>query len=182
MPEPKTLRCLMMILLLSVGCLHSDRARETADRAEIIALSSQYAWGVDSLDRSLLARTFHAEATAHYLAVGENPMNLDVRLEGFPAIFAWLHANLSQRKGHAGLPMHFVSNALVDLRGDEATLRFYMHNRASSVGGAYYIEAERAAAGWRIKSLNLEEQTWDASAYENDANAQQYLSDAQSPD
>ena len=65
MPEPKTLRCLMMILLLSVGCLHSDRARETADRAEIIALSSQYAWGVDRLDRALLARTFHAEATAH---------------------------------------------------------------------------------------------------------------------
>jgi hypothetical protein len=170
------LRLLTILVLLCMGCAHHDRTQDAADRAEIIALASQYAWGVDSLDRALLARTFHAEASAHYLAVGPNPMNLDVQLEGIDAIFDWLYDNLQQRKGHAALPMHFVSNPLVELRGDTASLRFYMHNRAGSAGGAYYVETARYPEGWRFKTFKLEEQTWDASAYENDENAQKYMS------
>lgn len=150
-------------------------ARSTRDRVDVLALASQYAWGVDTLDRELLARTFAADATAEYVAVGPNPMDLDERLEGFDAIYGWLHENLAHRKGTAGLPMHFVSNALVSLDGDAAALRYYMHNRASSVGGVYYVEAIRTQAGWRIAQLRLEEQTWNAAAYANDPKAQRFL-------
>lgn len=180
----RTLRGILVLItvLLVAGCA-SHRggdavADRLADRLAVGALANQYAWGVDTLDRGLLGRTFAPDAKAHYVAVGPNPMNLDERLAGFDAIYGWLDANLSHRKATAGLPMHFVSNELVELRDDEASLRFYMHNRASSVGGVYYVEAARRAEGWRIVSLRLEEQTWNAAAYAGDEHAQQYFAPA----
>ncbi|GEM_PF-694108 len=174
-------RVVAPVLCVAVlGCATATDSRDTRDRLAIAALASQYAWGVDTLDRELLGRTFASDATAHYLAVGPNPMNLDERLDGFDAIYGWLHANLAHRTGTAGLPMHFVSNELVTLEGDTATLRFYMHNRASSVGGVYTLAIRRTPDGWRIGSLLLEEQTWDASAYADDDHAQQYFLPAES--
>lgn len=168
-----------LLCMIALGCASVADSRDTRDRLAIAALASQYAWGVDTLDPALLGRTFASDASAHYLAVGPNPMNLDERLDGFDAIYGWLYANLAHRTGTAGLPMHFVSNELVMLEGDTATLRFYMHNRASSVGGVYTVEARRTQGGWRIASLLLEEQTWDASAYAHDDHAQQYFSPAE---
>jgi len=168
-----------VLCVVALGCASLADSRDAGDRLAITALASQYAWGVDTLDRGLLGRTFASDATAHYLAVGPNPMSLDERLDGFDAIYGWLHANLAHRTGTAGLPMHFVSNELVMLEGHTATLRFYMHNRASSVGGVYTVEARRTQGGWRIASLLLEEQTWDASAYAHDDHAQQYFSPAE---
>jgi hypothetical protein len=170
-----------VLCVVALGCVSLADSRDTRDRLAIAELASQYAWGVDTLDRGLLGRTFASGATAHYLAVGPNPMNLDERLEGFDAIYGWLHANLAHRTGTEGVPMHFVSNELVMLEGDTATLRFYMHNRASSVGGVYTVEARRTPDGWRIGSLLLEEQTWDASAYGDDDHAQQFFSPAETP-
>lgn len=172
-----------LVLALSVSPSHADTnatggsgsVSELSDRLDVLLLGNRYAWGVDTLDRELLAATFAEDAVADYVAVGDNPLNLNEHLVGFPAIFDWLQANLGHRKGTEGLPMHFVTNQLVELRGEEADLRYYMHNRASSVGGVYYVEAIKTAAGWRIHRLRLEEQTWDATAYEADAHAQQYL-------
>ncbi len=164
-----------------VGCTSfrgEDQNRKLqllSDRIEVAALANQYAWGVDTLDRALLAQTFAKDASAHYLAVGSNPMNLDAQLSSFDEIFGWLDRHLGHRKPTESLPVHFVSNRIVTLDGDAATLRFYMHNRAMSVGGVYTVGAIRTRAGWRIGSLLLEEQTWDASAYEGDTHAQEFF-------
>ena len=179
-PRPSTLALSLGIALVSLqGCigphLSTTELRSVADRIDVEALSYRYAWGVDTLDRAMLSTVFEPEAIAHYVAVGDNPMNLDERLIGFDAIFDWLHANLAQRKGHEALPMHFITNPLVTLDGETAELRYYMHNRASSVGGVYYVDAVRGREGWRIRRLRLEEQTWNAEAYEHDENAQKYL-------
>lgn len=174
-------RVLLLAVILSGSQARAEAdgaaasASRLADRLDVISLASGYAWGVDTLDREMLAGVFAADAVADYVAVGPNPMNLDEHLEGFPAIFDWLHANLAHRKGTAGLPMHFVSNELAHVDGDAALLRYYMHNRASSVGGVYYVKAVRTPEGWRIRHLRLEEQTWDPGAYADDPHAQKYL-------
>ena len=96
---------------------------------------------------------------------------------GFDAIFAWLQKNLGTRVGWKGVPMHFVQNHLVELHGDTATMKFYMHNRAMSAGGIYTFQAIRTPEGWRIKRLTLQEQLWKPEAYSGDANAQKRLPD-----
>ena len=154
-------------------------ATEVSDRLDVMALSSRYAWGVDTLDRAYLAEVFTEDAVAEYVGVGKNALNLNERLVGFEAIFDWLHANLASRRGTDALPMHFVSNQLVDLDGDEARLTYYMRNRAASAGGVYYVKAVRTPKkGWQIEHLRLEEQTWKPEAYASDENARKYLPEA----
>jgi hypothetical protein len=138
----------------------------SGDFRSVLELSSKYAWGIDTLDRTILESVFAKDATAHYVIVNDSPIKLDERLSGFEAIYAWLKKNLGHRQGHVGLPWHFVSNQLVTLQGDQADLRFYMHNRSGAAGGVYYMQAVRTAHGWRIKNMRLEEQIWDAGVYQ----------------
>jgi hypothetical protein len=49
-----------------------------------------------------------------------------------------------------GPPWHFVSNELVDLDGDRAQMKAYLHNRFHKVGGMYYFDAARRPEGWRL--------------------------------
>lgn len=154
-------------LVTSVACVapaDSDAAR-TADQLALIELTHRYAWGIDTNDREMLATVFAPDAKAHYVEVGKKVLDLDVRLDGFDAIYEWLHAGLGGRKGADGLPWHFMSNHLIDLDGDTASMTWYMHNRTMAAGGVYYVEAVRTKAGWRIKQLRLEEQTWKPEAY-----------------
>lgn len=152
----------LFLLLAQPSAQANDRAN---DRADIIELSSQYAWGIDTLDRKQLARVFMPDARAHYTIVNDSPIELDERLEGFDAIYSWLKKSLGHRKGHDGLPWHFVTNHLVSLQGDRAELRFYMHNRPMAAGGVYTFQVVRTAEGWRVQELLLEEQIWDLSPY-----------------
>jgi hypothetical protein len=134
----------------------STRApRSALDKLEIIELAHRYAQGVDRLDRDLLATAFAADAVAHYKVVGEAPYELDEHLDGFDAIYGWLSAALSHR-GDA-TPWHFMSTPIVELDGDEARMRVFMHNRPLDGVGVYTMDAERTSAGWRIRKLQLEE-------------------------
>lgn len=54
--------------------------------------------------------------------------------------------------------MHFMHNHVVDIDGDIARMRNYMHNINSSSAGIYFTEAERTPQGWRFSRLRLEEQ------------------------
>lgn len=154
---------------------HGEGVSVALDRLDIIELSSRYAWGIDTVDRNLLARTFTPDAVAEYIGVGENPLDLNVRLEGFEKIYGWLHDSLGHREGWKGLPWHFVENHLVELNGDTATMKFYMHNRPMAAGGIYTINAVRTSEGWRIKHLKLEEQLWKADFYKSDPKAEEHL-------
>jgi len=138
---------------------------KAADHIALTELTHRYAWGIDTNDREMLATVFTKDAKAHYVEVGEKVLDLDVRLDGFDAIYEWLHAGLGGRKGADGLPWHFMSNHLIDIDGDAASMTWYMHNRGMAAGGVYYVEAVRTKAGWRIARLRLEEQTWKPEAY-----------------
>lgn len=177
--HPTTLRAMLLalaLLLVLAPFARAEPARDTAsDRLDVIELSSRYAWGVDAVDRDALARVFAPDAVADYVAVGENAMTFNEHLVGFDNIFAWLHKNLGHRKGTAGLPMHFVTNHIVELHGDSADLRYYMHNRSMAAGGVYFVKAVRTPQGWRIASLRLEEQTWNPDHYKKDPKSSQYL-------
>jgi hypothetical protein len=141
------------------------RADADCDRHAVAELISRYAWGVDTLERSAFEEVFLPDATAHYIGVGKDAIALDESLQGLDAIHAWLEENLGHRKGHDGLPWHFVSNQIVTLDGDTAKLRAYMHNRVLAAGGVYYVDAVKTDSGWRIKHLRLEEQTWNKDFY-----------------
>jgi hypothetical protein len=180
MQGKRILSVVAMLALATAATARADQNQKRSvsaaeDRLDIIELSSRYAWGIDTVDRALLARTFTPDAVAEYIGVGENPLDLNVRLEGFEKIYGWLHQNLSHRIGWKGLPWHFVENHLVELRGDTATMKFYMHNRPMAAGGIYTFEAVRTAEGWRVSHLKLEEQLWNANFYKNDAKALEHL-------
>lgn len=145
----------------------TSEASDVRDRLELVELTHRYAWAIDTVDRDGLARFFTPDASAHYVEVGPKVLGLDVRLEGFDEIWDWLYQGLAHRKGPAGLPMHYMSNHLIEIDGDTARLRYYMHNRTLASGGVYYAEAVRTPVGWRIAKLRLEEQTWKPEAYEN---------------
>jgi hypothetical protein len=156
-----------MLLVVGLGLIAAARPgpSETDDRLELVELTHRYAWAIDTVDRALLSRVFTPDARAHYVEVGPEVLGLDVRLEGFDEIWDWLYQGLAHREGPAGLPWHFMSNHLIEIDGDEARLRYYMHNRPLAAGGVYYADAVRTKDGWRIARLRLEEQTWKPEAY-----------------
>ena len=139
--------------------------RATADRLALIELANRYAWGVDTLDRTLLSNVFTQDAVAEYIEVGSNVLGMNEHLEGFEAIWVWLYAGLHNRKGHDALPMHYMTNHLVELKGDRARVRCFQHNRSLAAGGVYTMDAVRTDAGWRVQKLRLEEQVWKPEFY-----------------
>lgn len=173
-PNPRSRRQSVRFLipfLLGVSCVLLLAAaqpgdQDLSDQLALTELSHRYAWAIDTMDRALLAEVFTPDAKAHYVEVGPKILGLDARLDSFDEIYAWLESGLGHRKGPAGLPWHFMSNHLIELEGDRAKMRFYMHNRPLAAGGVYYVDAVRTAKGWRIARLRLEEQTWKAEAYE----------------
>jgi hypothetical protein len=151
---------LSVILGLQGNSVHADAGY---DHYAVAELASRYAWATDTLERSDFEAVFAADATVHYQSVGSDAIDLDERLEGIDAIHAWLVKNLAHRERR--VPWRFVSNQVVDIDGNSATVRAYMHNRVMSAGGVYYIDAVKSDSGWRIKHLKLEEQTWNKDYY-----------------
>ena len=160
----------LAVLLLCIEMWRNPPDRRAWDRLEIESLMYRYAYGVDSLDRALLASVFAPDAVAEYKAIEPSPFELDERLEGFDAIYAWLESVLAER-GDAR-PTHFVGNPLIELGRKSARLRVYMHNRGMTGGGVYTIDAARTRAGWRIRKLHLDEQTFDPERQPVSANVQ----------
>ncbi|MBW1884968.1 MAG: nuclear transport factor 2 family protein [Deltaproteobacteria bacterium] len=127
-----------------------------ADREAVIQLIHAYAHGIDSMDEALLGRTFAEDAVAEYKGVN---FPMDLRLEGFDAILAWLRSSVGHRE--SALPWHFMSTHLVEIEGDRASLRTFQHNRHLSGVGLYTVKARRTEDGWRIEELRLEERILD---------------------
>jgi hypothetical protein len=138
------------------------------DRAEIIELLHRYALAIDTADWALLRGLFTADATADFASVGQY-VEGESSVRGVDAIVAWLQAAL------APFPdvLHFMSNHLVELRGDRASTLTYMHVLHMEMGGIYRCEAVRTPAGWRLARLALEERRFAAAAERLRAHMQQ---------
>ncbi|MBJ21134.1 MAG: nuclear transport factor 2 family protein [bacterium] len=159
----------IVVACLVVACVSPStdggEARATADRLALIELANRYAWGIDTLDRSTLSSVFTEDAVAEYIEVGSNVLGMNERLEGFAAIWVWLSAGLGDRQGHEALPMHYLTNHMVELEGAQARIRCFQHNRSLAGGGVYTMDAVRTDQGWRVERLRLEEQIWKPEVY-----------------
>ena len=127
--------------------------RVIADRLDLVDLIHGYAYGVDVLDRDVLAGVFAEDAVMEVVYV--DPPAPMATIEGFERIFARVSEVLGVRPEY-GPPWHFVSNELVELDGDRAQMKAYLHNRFHKVGGMYYFDAARLHEGWRLTKLRVE--------------------------
>ncbi len=137
----------------------NDRLEAAADRLELVELLHRYAWAIDSGDWDLLAQVFTEDAEADFSSVGEY-VDADARARGRDSIVAWLRGALEPFPD----VLHFLSNALVDVEGDTARTRTYMHVLHMPMGGIYHGEAVRTPSGWRLRRLRLEERSFEEAA------------------
>jgi alkylhydroperoxidase/carboxymuconolactone decarboxylase family protein YurZ len=147
----------------------SQRLREAADRAEIIELLHRYASAIDTPDWELLPLIFTPDARIDFGSVDQY-VEADSVVEGIDAIRAWFEAAL------APFPdvLHFMTNHLVDIDGDEARTQTLMHVLNMSMGGIYRGHAVRTKKGWRLDRFSLEERTFDEAAARLTAHMQKF--------
>jgi len=131
------------------------------DRLDVIELIHRYAAMIDFKTYEDAHKVFTDDAVANYESmrayVGD-----DFEPKGAKAIGEWLRKYTGTRTS-----MHYMHNHVVELDGKRATMRNYMHNTNSSIGGVYHTEAKRTKAGWRITSLRLDERFIDADRVQN---------------
>ncbi len=127
---------------------------ELFDHRDICDLLFRYARALDEKDWELLATCFTPDAVALY---GE----VLGRKEGFEAIAATCRAAL----GHLDSSQHIVTNAEIEVAGESATARCYVHAQHTkagtpggdnlTIGGIYIDEIVLTDAGWRIRQREL---------------------------
>lgn len=122
--------------------------QQVADRLAVEELVSRYTWAIDGQEWGALRQIFTPDAEADYTSLAD-----DASMEGLDAIVAWLQGSLGWRTD--AVPWHFVSNHVVELDGDTAESKHYMHNRHLTVYGRYHVSSVRTVDGWRIKKLVL---------------------------
>ena len=130
-----------------------DLSREYMDRLDIRELLDRYSHAVDFIDGPLLETVFAADATVDYgdLADTEQFADSPTRAEGIGPIKD-LYAKLMKRSYGA---MHNMTNHLIELDGDEARTRTYMHVNAPYFSGLYRCICVRTPEGWRIKEYEF---------------------------
>jgi hypothetical protein len=129
------------------------------DRIEIHELLNRYAHAIDFGDFGLLDHVFTEDAVADFSSVGEY-VDVESVLHGRNAIVAYYEVALAPFQG----VLHFMTNHLVELDGDSARSRSYMHVLNMSMGGIYSCRCRRTDAGWRIEHLKLDERNFDEAA------------------
>jgi 3-phenylpropionate/cinnamic acid dioxygenase small subunit len=135
--------------------------RAIQDRLEIEDLLHLYAEMVDRREWAKMDRIFALEATIDYTSTGgqKGP---------FRETLAWLDRALESWP----INLHVVSNAIIEIDGDNATSRCYFHApmaRQSPEGGQYVITNAgryvdrllRTADGWRIVERVCEQTIMD---------------------
>ncbi len=133
----------------------SDRTLEyLLDHHDVCNLLYRYAQALDEKNWELLATCFTPDAVALY---GE----VLGRKDGFEAIRETCRSAL----GKLDSSQHIISNPEIEIDGDRATSRCYVHAQHTKagtpggdnmiIGGTYLDEIVRTADGWRIQQREL---------------------------
>jgi 3-phenylpropionate/cinnamic acid dioxygenase small subunit len=119
---------------------------------EITALVNRYAQAVDGKDWALYESCFTTDAEIDYSSAGG-------ARGGVTESTAWLATMLAP----LSVSQHFITNQVIDVKGEEATCRAYFFGvvgnqseKESSliwVGGIYEDKLRRTDDGWRIAEL-----------------------------
>ena len=133
--------------------IQPDRLHDALDAGAVIDVAIRYCWALDENDWDRLDDVFLPEATAH---LGSSDL-----LDGRDAIVARCSAALTPLDDS----QHMVSTHQVEIDGDSATHRCYLHAqhiRRDAAGGPHYIVAgryvdrmTRTPDGWRIAHRDL---------------------------
>jgi hypothetical protein len=123
------------------------------DRMAIIEVTHRYCWALDSRSWELLDDVFLPDATGD--------LRSPTLLEGRDAIRARIRRSIEPLDA----TQHTVSNHLIEIDGDSATSRCYLHSqhvRHGTPGGELFVIAGRyedqlvrTPAGWRIAFRRL---------------------------
>ncbi len=124
----------------------STTASDHQDRQDIIDLTIEYCWTLDTKDFDHLCEVFHPDATAF----------LGIELSSRNSIIEKIRGSLTPLDAS----QHLVANHQVRVDGDTAKSRCYLqaqHVRNAAVGGLNYIiggryedDLVRTTQGWRI--------------------------------
>jgi len=140
----------------------SDEQRRfalAADRAEIIELLHRYALMVDLAEWKLMPEVFTEDVEIDFGSVDQYVEKESIT-RGLEAVAEWFRAALEPFPD----VLHFMTNHMVEIDGDEARTTTYMHVLNMSMGGIYRGRAVRTPDGWRFAWFSLEERTFDEAA------------------
>ena len=131
------------------------------DWLEITALVNRYAQAVDGKDWAMYESCFTADAEIDYSSAGG-------ARGGVAQSTAWLATMLES----ISVSQHFITNQVIEVKGETATCRAYFFgvvgNQSGTesdliwVGGIYEDELRRTEEGWRIAEL-VDISVWSAS-------------------
>ena len=133
--------------------------QELSDRLQIDDLLTRYTVAIDQKDWSLLDTCFTPDAHLDYTSAGGVAGD-------YSKVREWLEAALVPFP----MTMHYISNSVVELGGDEATARTAVLNPMGfrnedgslhifTVGAYYNDQLTRTDDGWRIRE-RIEEQAF----------------------
>ena len=129
--------------------MNDERLALVADRLEIRELLDRYSHAIDFMDWTLLETVFAPDAQVDFSDVGDWYLKgQPVRAEGYTAIREFYATVVPGVYG----ALHFMTNHLIDVVGDVATTRTYMHGLGDSISALYLGEIVRTATGWRIRN------------------------------
>jgi uncharacterized protein (TIGR02246 family) len=140
-----------MSLLVSKGLPDVDTSTSTADRLDLHDLVARYNQAIDHHDPQAWADVFEDD--------GALVVNGELRAQGRKELFDYV-----ERRRLTGQPKlrHWVTNVLIDVCGDEATLKLYV--MAFDIGarlevpyvmGEYEDLAVRRNGRWRFRVRRL---------------------------
>ena len=140
---------------MSTDAAQTVEVAALADRLAIVELTHRYCWALDSRRWDLLDEVFLPDATAELRSTSV--------LEGRDVIRERIRRSIAPLDA----TQHTVTNHMIEIDGDTATSRCYLHSqhvRHAAEGGVLYVIAGRyedrlvrTAAGWRIAFRRLVE-------------------------
>jgi SnoaL-like domain len=126
---------------------------EAAARMEILALFARYCRAVDTNDYSLFTDVFTEEIEADYTSVGVYDNDRELVFHRRDDLVTWFNKTMA---GIGEGLTHFMTNHLIEMDGDQATVTVYNHVLNVAMGGVYHCRAVSTPEGWRLSSLRFE--------------------------
>ena len=117
------------------------------DRMDILQLFAKYCHIVDDCTFEKLPEVFSDDAYIDYSSLGEFVAGKPTVMHGAQEFVAFLTNSMA---GIGPGLTHFMTNHLIDLRGDEADIASHNHVLNIPQGGYYKSHARRTPDGWRI--------------------------------
>ena len=123
------------------------------DRLDILQLFAKYCHIVDDCTFEKLPEVFTDDALLDYSSLGEFVQGKRTTMHGVREFIDFLTTTMEAMG--PGLT-HFMTNHLIDLRGDEADIVSHNHVLNIPQGGRYESHARRTPTGWRIDRFTFQ--------------------------